>query len=155
MIDLAKYWMGRDKQFASEWTAVVQANGKRVISKTNLLLGIFERDTGIVRDKLSSGWRPKKINDATSNAAGNSKHITADAIDVEDLDRALAAWCVLNPDKLAACGLWMEDPRWTPHWVHLQTIAPGSGKRIYVPSTAPAKAAALPGQKPLPWSIKT
>ena len=47
-------------------------------------------------------------------------------------------------EVLAEVGLWLEDPRWTfdpkgDHWVHLQTVPPRSGNRVFVPSDAPAK----------------
>jgi len=62
---------------------------------------------------------------------------------------------VKNTAVMVECGLWAEDFRWTPTWVHLQRIPPKSGKRIYIPSNSPPKAPALEGQKPLPERIRT
>jgi hypothetical protein len=49
-------------------------------------------------------------------------------------------------DELALVGLWLEDPRWCPDWVHLQTRPPLSARRVFVPSMAPPKVAPLPEQ---------
>lgn len=154
MITLDAYWMGRHKKYPQVWTGQVQRSGAETVGRCNMLLAAYFQGTGRILDRVSSGWRPKVVNDATSNAGKTSNHITAEAIDVTDPDRAFAAWCMLNPKKLEECGLWMEDPRWTPTWVHLQTVPPNSGKRIYRPSMAAPLAPALPGQKPLPFQPK-
>jgi hypothetical protein len=148
------YWMDRDSRYRLEWTESIQANGKATVTAVNKLLALAEAD-GIVRDTVSSGWRPQSVNDATKNAGKTSKHITAQACDIFDPDRALAQWCVNHPDRLAECGLWCEDFRWTPTWVHFQRVPPKSGKRIFIPSSAPPKAPALEGQKPIPDRIRT
>jgi hypothetical protein len=48
---------------------------------------------------------------------------------------------------LQEIGLWIENPMWTPTWVHLQIVPPHSGRRIFVPSENPPLAAALPEQE--------
>lgn len=154
MLTLEQYWNRRDINYVNDFTQQIAQSGINTVNKINKLLQMFTDETGLVRDEFSSGWRPKTVNDATSNASKLSNHITADAGDVKDPDRAFAQWCVLNPEKLAECGLWMEDPRYTPTWAHLQTVPPKSGKRIYIPSTAKPKAPALQGQSPLPYSLK-
>lgn len=163
MINLEKYWNGRDVKYAKDFTPQIARAGAETVLRINKLLLLCQED-GIVRTELSSGWRPKTVNDATSNAAKTSNHITGHAADIKDDNRELAQWCVLNADKLAICGLWIEDPRWcavvderlgiTHYWVHLQTVPPKSGKLIYIPSTSKPKAPALKGQSPLPYSIK-
>jgi hypothetical protein len=95
-----------------------------------------------------------RLPDSTTGAKG-SAHRYAKAVDVYDPERELAAWCVMNQHELDKLGLYMEDPRWTPGWCHLQTVPPGSGKRIYIPSSAAPLADALPGQKPIPFKVKT
>jgi len=74
--------------------------------------------------------------------AKDSQHRNGRAVDVYDPHRQLASWCLAHPQELEKRGLHMEDPRWTPTWVHLQDVPPGSGKLVYIPSTAPALAAA-------------
>src|SRR3989304_1380665 len=155
MITMVSYWNDRDSRYRSEGTKTTQKNARRTVEQINRLLAVFEEDTGIIRDACNSGWRPKSVNDATANASKNSKHLTAEAGDISDPDRALAQWCVKNTAVMVECGLWAEDFRWTPTWVHLQRIPPKSGKRIYIPSNTPPKAPALEGQKPLPERIRT
>jgi len=55
-------------------------------------------------------------------------------------------WCLKHLDVLETLGLWMEDPQWTPTWLHVQTIPPRSGHRVYIPSASPALVAKLPEQ---------
>lgn len=135
MITLQTYWMDRDATHAAELTEEINRNAQVTVAKCNELLTRAGRSD---LDSVRSGWRPQGVNDATRNAAANSRHLTAQAVDLPDDDRTLAEWCVDNLEVLDEIGLWMEDPRWTPTWVHLQTIPPKSGRRVYVPSSAPA-----------------
>lgn len=86
----------------------------------------------------NGGFRPQD----SKVGAGNSKHKDGRAVDVFDPRRQFASWCLAHPEELEKRGLHMEDPRWTPSWVHLQDVPPGSGKLVYIPSAAPALAAA-------------
>lgn len=140
MITLEQYWMGRDAKYPAELTAEILHNAGVLVARVNTLL----RLTDPAPHQVASGWRPPAVNDATTNAAAHSKHRTGQAVDLVDVaPRLLARWCLSHLEDLETIGLWMEDPRWTPSWVHLQLVPPGSGKRVYVPSTAPALAAAL------------
>lgn len=144
MITLSDYWMGRNKLYAKAWTGTIQINGCKTVERVNRLLALFEKDTGIKLFTVNSGWRPVEVNDATSNAGKNSRHITAEACDMRDTAaRDFAQWCLNNLDQLSQLGLWMERPQWTPTWVHLQIVAPGSGHRVYIPSTRPPLVKAL------------
>jgi hypothetical protein len=154
MIIPADYYMGRDAKFPGELTDAIQANVAELLGCVNLLLSWAYADN--VRPALdhttgthvASGWRPKAINDATSNAATASKHLTGEGIDLRDNGtRDLAQWCLKNEDALAEIGLWMERPQWTPSWVHLQSVPPKSHRRYYVPSSKPALCAALEGEE--------
>lgn len=147
MITLSDYWMGRDIKYASECTDEIKANAQRTVDKVNELITIAESLDGIVIDTVASGWRPKSVNDKTQNAGKSSKHISALAVDLKDTaNRALAKWCIMNQPELVRIGLWMEDPRWTPTWVHFQIVPPASWNRIYIPSTKPPLTNPLPGQ---------
>lgn len=136
MIREEQYWMGRDSKYPGELTVEIENNAAELLGKVNNLLAAL----GWADPAVRSGWRPQAVNDATSNAASTSKHLTGQAVDLADNDRSLARAIMLEPDVLAQFGLWMEDTRWTPTWVHLQSVPPKSGKRIYIPSTAPALA---------------
>lgn len=134
MIDLKAYYKGRDTQYAEELTDEIRANAQITVDKVNELLSRAGRSD---IDSVASGWRPKAVNDATANAASSSRHLTAEAADIPDADRTLSSWCVDNLDVLTEIGLWMEDPRWTPTWTHVQTVPPKSGKRVFIPSVKP------------------
>ena len=133
MITLGAYWKGRDTEYADELTEVIRANAQVTVDRLNALLVRAER-TDI--DTVNSGWRPRSVNEATSNASTSSKHLTAEAGDIPDVDRTLAHWCADHQDVLVELELWFEDFRYTPTWVHAQIVPPRSGKRIYIPSSA-------------------
>ena len=61
----------------------------------------------------------------------NSKHRSAQAVDVYDPAGALDGW--LTDDKLVKFGLFREHPDDTPGWCHLQSVGPRSGNRVFVP----------------------
>lgn len=90
----------------------------------------------------NGGWRPPE----SKVGAKSSTHKTGNGLDRFDPRRALARWCLQKPHVLRDIGLWMEDPRWTPTWLHLQDLPPKSGKLVYVPSQEPPLIAALPEQ---------
>ena len=141
MIDLKAFYNGREEAYRDELTDEIRRNAEDIVAKANELLkrAGFEDVCSV-----NSGWRPRQVNAATPNASATSHHLTGRAVDLPDPDRTLAAWCVANLDALAEMGLWMEDPRWTydengEHWVHVQTVPPGSGNRVFIPSTEPPK----------------
>src|SRR3990167_10710309 len=141
MITLRTYWMGRDATHAEELTDEINRNARITVDKANELL---ERAGRSDIDQVASGWRPASVNDVTQNAARSSRHLTAEAVDLPDLDRTLAGWIVDNLDVLKEIGLWVEDFRWTwsengNHWVHLQIVPPKSGKLVFIPNSTPPK----------------
>ena len=154
MIHLEQYWMGRDRTHGAELTPEVTANAVVLVERINHVLACAAADdvcpeihpeTGTF---VASGWRPRAVNDATPYAGRTSKHVIGCAVDLRDPSpqRALARWCLRNRTILEEVELWMEDPRWTPTWVHLQSIPPVSGNRVFVPSDTPPLVAALPEQ---------
>jgi hypothetical protein len=96
---------------------------------------------------IHSGWRPLAVNEHTSNAAKSSNHLKGLAADLLDPQRKLGTWAVNNLPVLEEIGLWMEDPRWSPTWLHVQCVPPGSDRRVYIPSAQPPLAAILAGQQ--------
>lgn len=127
-LKLADYYMGRDHEYHHELTPELRANARETVRRVNRLL----KRAGLAR-KVSSGWRPAAINAAVPGAAKGSKHISCLAIDLEDRDGALDAWCLANLDVLEEIGLWLEHPDATPDWCHLQTQPPRSGNRVFDP----------------------
>ncbi len=149
MITWDDYFRGRDEAYAEALTLEIRRNAQHTIEVSNAVLAAMAADgVDVTRVTSVSGWRPPGVNDHTANAAAHSKHLTAEADDLGDLpDRRLCRWALANPEKLRACGVRaMERPQWTPSWLHIQTSPTTSGRFCFVPSTAPAKVAALPGE---------
>lgn len=83
----------------------------------------------LVAGSLYGGFRPQSCR----IGAPKSAHKEGLAVDLYDPCGELDGWCLRNLDQLAACGLYLEDPRHTPGWAHLTIRAPKSGKRVFVP----------------------
>lgn len=154
MITLDDYWMGRDIKYQSELNHDIIQNAIETVQRVNELLdraaadGVIPGVNPATGTAVASGWRPRGINDHIINAAQGSKHLTALACDIRDDNaRSLARWCCRNLAALGEIGLWMENPQWTPSWVHVQTVPPGSGRRIFIPSTSAPLTARLPEQE--------
>jgi len=128
MLTLHDYFMGRDRRFPDELTDDKRSNAEEMIDKANQLLERFGEPR-----KVNSGWRPAQINGATVGAAKKSKHMTCEAIDLEDKDGSLDAWCMDNLEVLQEIGLWLEHPDATPTWCHVQIVPPRSGNRVFKP----------------------
>lgn len=153
MITLQDYWMGRDAQYGAELTPEIVQNAELLMQRVGALLeraaaeNVAPGIDDITCTCVASGWRPKSVNDKTSNASATSLHLKGLGIDLREAPgRALARFCLRNLDLLAELELWMEDPRWTPTWVHFQAGAPGNNERVFIPSSAPPLVAALPEQ---------
>jgi hypothetical protein len=128
VISVAEYYMGRDKQYRDALTQTLRENAEEIVAKANQLLARF----GEAR-KVTSGWRPSAVNAATPQAAKRSRHITCEAVDLEDEDGTLDDWCLENPEILQEVGLWQEHPAATKGWCHLQIVPPKSGRRTFYP----------------------
>jgi hypothetical protein len=81
---------------------------------------------------VTSGYRPPAIN-AGVGGKKSSLHLSCRAIDIADASGRLGEWCLKNLDAIESCGLWLEHPAYTSGWVHLQSAAPRSGKRVFIP----------------------
>ncbi len=124
---------GRDKQYPNDYTKEISDNIDKLLVVMNKIRDIYGEPMVI-----NSGWRPPAINSATVGAATHSKHTMGLAIDVRDADGKLMHWILKNLLLMKQLGIYMEDFRWTPTWVHLQLGAPHSGKRIFIPNDNPA-----------------
>ena len=117
---------GSHKWKESEVDAVTLRNLDDLIRKVNAL--------GYVPPmSASSCLRSLKDQQRINPKAMGSSHLYGAAVDIPDPTGALAKWLLANKRKLIECGLWMEDPAYTKGWVHLQTYAPKSMNRIFVP----------------------
>jgi hypothetical protein len=124
------YWDGKDIKYANDLTLDVDANATKLLEVVNTFLTNY-RPIIII----SSGWRPKSYNTKIGGAP-SSNHITGLAIDIKDTDNSVFKYVLKNLDLAQQLGLYFEDKRWTPTWVHIQLVKPKSGKRIFVPSSS-------------------
>jgi hypothetical protein len=125
-------------------------NAMELASRLSHLLLEFARIEGTMAKErqVTSGYRPKEVNDDVPNAAANSHHIRCLAADIEDSNGMLAKYCMTRQDLLEQFALWMEDPEYTrtiepgtskklplgqQGWVHLQSVPPKSGHRVFIP----------------------
>lgn len=152
---IESFWKGSDEEDRRKSAQVeylarkteLEANAADLHTRICAVITMFESLRG---DRLpgvySSGWRPKKVNEATANSGKASAHLDANAGDVKDTPEGkFAWWCFHNQQILAQKGLWMEHPvatvlmaKATP-WCHLSRVPPKSGTRAYFPNAEAAK----------------
>lgn len=141
MITVADYFMGRRETHGLALTPEIERNAARTVEITNKLLaqaqtyGVVVPANPATGSQVSSGWRPPSINAATKGAALNSKHMTALAVDLFDPQGELDDWLMsgIGMAAMEALGLWLEHPSKTEGWAHVQTVPPGSGRRVFMP----------------------
>lgn len=75
-------------------------------------------------------YAAKGITDSTKIPM-KSKHLYGQAVDIYDPGLVITAWLKANPDILKDAELWCEEGN--SNWVHFQILAPGSGKRWFLP----------------------
>ena len=136
MITVSDYFMGRDRVYASCLTDDIKLNAAETVKRANALLELFYAACPKAHQRnVNSGWRPPAINACVRGAAPRSNHMTGKAVDLGDDDGALDDWLMTIPGQaaLVKIGLWMEHPSATPRWCHVQTVPPGSGRRVFHP----------------------
>lgn len=101
-----------------EFTLEVMDNAQKLLDKVNAFLV----EIGVKDVKVSSGFRPSAVNAATPGAAKKSAHLSGLAIDIEDPDGKLDELVVSKPDLLRKYGLFVEDPKSTPKWCHIDCV---------------------------------
>lgn len=77
-------------------------------------------------------YKEKGITDESKIPFG-SCHLTGDGVDIADSDGEFQKWLKKNVKKLEELGLYCEDFKYTPGWVHIQQRPPKSGKRFFIP----------------------
>lgn len=142
MLTIADYFMGRRELYPLACSPTIERNSARTVGLVNTLLARALADgvavpinpAGAGRgSQLTSGWRPPAVNAITPAASATSLHMTGEAADVYDPGDKLDAWLMSGPGQavLIELGLWLEHPRDTPSWAHVQTRPPGSGRRVF------------------------
>lgn len=118
--------MGRDKQYPPSEQMIEDA--------TNLLenVSLLEEALG-VEFILTGGFRPEEmIEDHELPGCPHDAHSRAQGIDIHDPDLFISKLILQNLDLLEQTGLWMESPVSAKDHLHLQSYAPGSGKRVFI-----------------------
>lgn len=125
MITVEEVLMRREEEFPLTKTLLV--NLATTMAAINYIRGVYGKPLA-----LSSGYRPDYYNKQAGGAT-KSPHLTCEAVDVLDSGGEFTKWCLDNLTELAKAGLYMEDPKYTVGWVHLQTRRPASGNRVFIP----------------------
>jgi glycerol-3-phosphate dehydrogenase len=115
-----------------ECTDEVKSNAHDLAARISGLLMEIER-----KSRVNSGFRTSDVNAKTKGAAKKSHHMKANAADLEGDELAyylLADYINKGEDSLLVRhDLYLEDPRYTKNWTHIQRVPPKSGKRVFIP----------------------
>ena len=134
MISKDEILIGRDKLYPNDYTKEISDNIDKILIPLNVVRQRYAKAMYV-----SSGWRPPSVNEKLSNAGAKSNHLKGLAVDFKDPDGKLRDWVIAHLEWLAGLGFYFEDFRWTPGWTHFQIVPPGSKRRVYIPSIAPAR----------------
>ena len=135
-ITLADYFAGRDLQYADELTEQIRVCAAVTVERANALLRAYADATGDTAPRfVNSGWRPRAVNARVRGSAPRSRHVTGEAIDIDDRPGTLDSWCITTAGlaALELAGLWLEHPDSSPTWTHWQVVPPRSGRRVFKP----------------------
>lgn len=140
MITLPDYF--NSKFDHPEATEAMKDNARQLLDRVNALLdearqaGVYgdwiDADTGtcVSGSRGGSGDGGFRLQ-ASATGAPRSAHKTARAVDVFDPKDELDKW--VSDAILSRHGLYREAGEKTPGWLHVQSIAPGSGRRTFMP----------------------
>lgn len=88
---------------------------------------------------INSGLRDQALQKKVNPLAPKSNHLLGLAADIHDEANKLLEYVLSNLEKARDLGLFFENPNWTPTWVHIQSVAPKSGHRFFIPDSSPSK----------------
>lgn len=101
-----------------ELTKEITDNATKLVEAVNSLF----KELGIEDVVVSSGFRPSGINNLVKGAKA-SGHLRGLAIDLEDKDGTIDTLLEANPKLLRKYGLFLESPKATVGWCHVDMIA--------------------------------
>ncbi len=128
MITLDQYLMGRHLKWPKEYTQEIKENAIGLL----VIVNDFIKALDIRNVVVTSGFRPPSYNKTVKGAARGSRHQTGQAIDLADPKKEIAK-LILTDGILEEFNLYAEDPKYTRNWIHIQSVPPRSGKRIFIP----------------------
>ena len=82
-----------------------------------------------VSGEVYGGFRPQSC----PIGAPHSNHKEGRAVDVYDPYGHIDMWCMGHQSRLKAVGIYIEHPDYTGGWSHWQSVAPASGKTVFIP----------------------
>lgn len=111
---------------SADFTLERRANAIDLLAAANAVISLAGADgvvfalnpaTGcLVAGNGNGGFRPQ----SSRIGAPASSHKQGAAVDVYDPQRRFASWCYYHQAQVEAAGIAaVENPRWTPTWVHL------------------------------------
>jgi len=144
-ISLSDYLTDFPERYPDQFSKEIKENAIILLNKVNKLVTLVRKPFNFSWS-VTSGWRPAAYN-ASIGGSLRSRHITGEAIDLHDPDFWLQRHLTIeNPDLLRVCDLAMEDPAYCMYenadksrggWVHLQSVLPRSGNRVFIPYPGP------------------
>lgn len=123
MITLEEVLMNRAK--FEDLPEEIKKNGEDLLVKLNKFRTEYGKPMIVV-----SGYRPPDIN-AAAGGATHSAHMTLEACDFKDEDGSIFEFIKKDPTVLDRCDLFIEDPRWTKNWIHIQNRK--VSQRVFLP----------------------
>lgn len=108
----------KDRAKSPELIQAKKNAGIELLKKVNALL----QELGITHALVSSGFRTSASNANTKGAAAHSHHMDCRAIDLVDSDGKLDELFSKNIPVLIKHELYLESPKSTNGWSHLQDV---------------------------------
>jgi len=109
-------------------TSEQDANLSELLGKINQIRTLWGKPMTV-----TSGLRSEADQERINPSAPKSKHLTGRAVDILDGTGDLKKWVKANVSVLESVGLWCEDFKSTPTWIHFQIVPPESGNRFFIP----------------------
>lgn len=103
---------------SEELTQELKDNAIQLLNKVNQFL----EEVGVKEATVSSGFRPSNVNAALPNSAKKSNHMICKAVDIYDPDGKLDELFMANIETMEKYGIFLESPKSTPSWAHLQIV---------------------------------
>ncbi len=111
-------------------TEAQEANVRHLL----IVLNNIRAEYGLVM-RITSGFRTHADELRIDPDHPDSLHTRGMAVDVydPDPDRRFWTWCIDNLEFLIEQGVWLESRVYSAGHVHIQTAAPRSGERVFIP----------------------
>lgn len=133
------------EQYIGPWAKSTDLTAERQANAVRLLYAVED----LMRELIAAGVRfpfnPKTLTQVSGETYGGfrpqacpigaprSSHKEGLAVDIYDPDNKIDEWCMVNQDRLAHFGIYIEHPSATPHWSHWTIRPPVSGHTVFYP----------------------